>query len=161
MTHLHSWIQRVVLTGPARLRTPCAPAACGVRPALHGNGAQCHFRQTEVLLAAERPLQAGGAECEATGSVLRPTPPALRSRGQQLLGRHRSLGLPQMAVNGDRVHAGGQRLSGDVAKLLPVGIVFVKSLDHFLSDGFRAYPSQFIDFFSFWTVSVQRPELTA
>lgn len=58
---------------PARPR----PVVCMVCiPALHGNGAQRHFRWTEVLLAAERLLQAGGTECKASGSVLRPTLPS-------------------------------------------------------------------------------------
>lgn len=82
-------------------------------------------------------------------------------RGQELFGGHWSLGLPQVAVDGDRIDTGRQCFSGYVAELLPVRIVFVKPLDHFFRDRFRAYPSQFINLFSFWTVSIQRPELTA
>lgn len=45
-----------------------------------------------------------GEEGRAGANVPR-TLPLLRPRGQQLLGRHGSLGLPQVAVDGDGVHA--------------------------------------------------------
>lgn len=48
-----------------------------------------------------------------------------------------------------------------MAKLFPVRIILVKPLDHLFRDGFGAYPSQLINFFSFWAVSIQRPELAA
>lgn len=69
------------------------------------------------------------------------------------------LGLPQVAGNGDGVHAGRHGFSRDLAELLPVRVVLVQSFDHLGSNGFWADASQPGDLLCFWAVRVDGPEL--
>lgn len=130
----------------------------------------CQLLTTELSVPCQRTAVCwrleGFSRQETRSAVPHDRPEAkasrpLRFRGQQFFGCHGPLGLPQVAVDGDRVYTGRQCFRGDVAELLPVRIVLVKAFDHFFRDRFRAYPSQFADFLRFRTVSVQRPELTA
>lgn len=77
----------------------------------------------------------------------------------QFLGRPLLLGLPQMAADGDGVHAGRHGFGWDLAELLPVRVVLVQALDHLGRDAFRADAGQFGDLLRLWAVGVHGPEL--
>lgn len=76
-------------------------------------------------------------------------------------GRALFLGLPQMAGDGNGIHAGGHSFGRDLAELLPIGVVLVQSFDHLCCNIFRADASQFGDLLGFRAVGVNGPELAA
>lgn len=77
----------------------------------------------------------------------------------EFFGRPLLLGLPQMAGDGDGVHAGGHGFGWDLAELLPVRVVLVQAFDHLGRDAPGPDAGQFGDLLSLWAVGVHRPEL--
>lgn len=79
----------------------------------------------------------------------------------QLFGGPLLLGLPQMAGDGDGVHAGRHGLSRDEAELLPVRVVLVQAFSHLGGDGLRPDAGQPGDLLRLGAVGVHGPELAA
>lgn len=86
-------------------------------------------------------------------------PATLVLLGVQFFGRGLLLGLPQVAGDGDGVHAGGHRFGRDQAELLPVRVVLVQALDHLDGDALRPDAGQFGDLLRLRAVGVHGPEL--
>lgn len=78
-----------------------------------------------------------------------------------LLWHSASLGLPQVVVDGEGVHADRHGLGGDDGELLPVGAVLVQLVDHLLADALGSGARQLVDLFGVGEVRVERSELTA
>lgn len=85
----------------------------------------------------------------------------LRLVGCYFLRCSRLLGLPQVAVDGDGVHAGGHGLSRDLAKLLPVRIILKEAVDHLPRDALGPDASQLVHLLRFGAVRVDGAELAA
>lgn len=79
----------------------------------------------------------------------------------ELFGRPGSLGLPQLAGDGERVHAHGHGFGRDDRELLAVGAVFVDGLDHGEANDPRADASQTYQFLRIRVHGVNCPELAA
>lgn len=79
----------------------------------------------------------------------------------QFFGRPLLLGLPQMAGNGDGIHAGGHGFGWDLTELLPVWVVLVQALNHLGRDVPRPNASQLADLLRLRTVGVHRSELAS
>lgn len=72
-----------------------------------------------------------------------------------------SLGLPQVVVDGQGVHADRHGLGGDDGELLSVRAVLVQLVDHLLADALWSRARQLLDLFRVGEVGVERPELAA
>lgn len=77
------------------------------------------------------------------------------------LWRSASLGLPQVVVDGQGVHADRHSLGGDDGELLSVRAVLVQLVDHLLADALGSGARQLLDLLGVGEVRVERPELTA
>ena len=72
-----------------------------------------------------------------------------------------SLGLPQVIVDGQGVHADRHSLGRDDGELLPVRAVLVQLVDHLLADALGSSARQLLDLFGVGEVRVECPELAA
>lgn len=72
-----------------------------------------------------------------------------------------SLGLPQVVVDGQGVHADWHSLGRDDCELLSVWAVLVQLVDHLLADAFGSCARQLLDLFGVGEVRVERPKLAA
>lgn len=71
------------------------------------------------------------------------------------------LGLPQMAGDGDGVHAGGHGFGWDLAELLPVRVVLIQSFNHLGRDAFGTDAGQSGHLLRLGAVCVDGPELAS
>lgn len=71
------------------------------------------------------------------------------------------LGLPQVVVDGERVHTDRHGLGRDEAELLPVRAVLVQLVDHLLGDALGPGARQLADLLGVGIVAVESPELAA
>lgn len=87
--------------------------------------------------------------------------------GPSGLGRHYFfrggwlLGLPEVVVNGDGVHAGRHGLGWYLTELLLVRVVLVEAVDHLARDALGADACQLVDVLRLGAVGVERAELAA
>lgn len=72
-----------------------------------------------------------------------------------------SLGLPQVVVDGQGVHADRHSLGRDDGELLSVRAVLVQLVDHLLADALGSRARQLLYLFGVGEVGVERPELAA
>ncbi len=72
-----------------------------------------------------------------------------------------SLGLPQVVVDGQGVHADWHSLGRDDGELLSVGAVLVQLVDHLLADALGSGARHLLYLFGVGEVRVERPELAA
>lgn len=78
-----------------------------------------------------------------------------------LLWHCRSLGLPQVVMDGEGIHADRHGFGWNHIKLFSVRTVLIKFVNHFLGDALWPCSSQLVDFFSVRVVAIKCSELAA
>lgn len=71
------------------------------------------------------------------------------------------LGLPQVVMDGECVHADGHGLGWDQVELLPVRAILVQFVHHLLGDALGTCARQLVDLLRVRVVAVKCPELAA
>lgn len=135
-----------------RVREPCGRTVHGGWPSILAVPGIPARGELGSLLPGEACLRGLGVHAAGPRASL----PGLR-----LLWHRGPLGLPEVAVNRERIHTDGHGFGWDQVELFPVRAVFVQFVDHFLGDALRPRASQFVDFLRVGVVAVKRPELAA
>ena len=95
------------------------------------------------------------------GGVRGPAPGPLALLFGALLWHGAPLGLPQVVVDGEGVHAHRHRLGGDGGELLAVRAVLVHLVDHLLGDALGPRARQLVHLLRVGDEGVERAELAA
>lgn len=78
-----------------------------------------------------------------------------------LLWHRGSLGLPQVVVDGESIHAHRHGFGWDHIELFSVRAVLIEFINHFLGDALWPCPSQLVDLLRVGVVAVKCSELAA
>lgn len=78
-----------------------------------------------------------------------------------LLWHRGSLGLPQVVMDGEGIHAHGHGFGWDHIKLFSVRAVLIEFINHFLGDALWPCSSQLVDLLRVGVVAVKCSELAA